>query len=151
MDGVVLAPEDLHLDGVHTLSAGVQYSDEDAASESFGLVFDESTAIWNLFVQDQMKGEVFRAVLAAGFTDHETAGSELTADRRSYSTYSAAVPISDQVWFEGSYKTLNSPDTREQGSAVSGTVDFRFRRNWSLRTEIGTIGTGVDLLWNYRY
>jgi translocation and assembly module TamB len=78
-------------------------------------------------------------------------GSELTADRRSYSTYSAAVPISDQVWFEGSYKTLNSPDRREQGSAVSGTVDFRFRRNWSLRTEIGTIGTGVDLLWNYRY
>ena len=70
--------QDLHLDDVHTLSAGVQYSDEDAASESFGLVFDESTALWNLFVQDQMKGEVFRAVLAAGFTDHETAGSELT-------------------------------------------------------------------------
>ena len=69
---------DLQLDSVHTLSAGVQYSDEDAASESFGLVFDESTALWNLFVQDQMDGEAFRAVLAAGYTDHETAGSELT-------------------------------------------------------------------------
>jgi autotransporter translocation and assembly factor TamB len=78
-------------------------------------------------------------------------GSELAADRRSYSTYSAAVPLSEQVWFEGSYKTLNSQDSREQGSALSGTIDFRFRRNWSLRTEVGTIGTGVDLLWNYRY
>ncbi|MFZ5894377.1 MAG: translocation/assembly module TamB domain-containing protein [Myxococcota bacterium] len=78
-------------------------------------------------------------------------GSELSADRRSYSTYSAAVPLSEQVWFEGSYKTLNSQDSRVQGSAVSGTIDFRFRRNWSLRTEVGTIGTGVDLLWNYRY
>jgi len=78
-------------------------------------------------------------------------GSERSADQRTYSTYSAAVPISDQVWFEGSYKTLNSQDAGVQNSAVSGTVDFRFRRNWSLRTEIGTIGTGVDLLWNYRY
>ncbi|MGC4092317.1 MAG: translocation/assembly module TamB domain-containing protein [Polyangiaceae bacterium] len=78
-------------------------------------------------------------------------GNELSADRRSYSTYSAAVPISENVWFEGSYKTLNTQDSRAQGNAVSGTVDFRFRRNWSLRTEVGTIGTGVDLLWNYRY
>ncbi len=78
-------------------------------------------------------------------------GSQTTADQRSYSTYTAAVPISDSVWFEGSYKTLNSNDPSEQTDAWSGTVDWRFRRNWSLRTEVGKIGTGIDLSWNYRY
>jgi hypothetical protein len=34
---------------------------------------------------------------------------------------------------------------------VSGTFDWQFRRNWSLRTQVGTLGTGVDLLWQYRY
>jgi hypothetical protein len=84
------------------------------------------------------------------------AGSEQTADQRTYSTYSAAVPIGDQLWFEGSYKSLtnrngNDASTTNATNAVSGTVDWRFRRNWSLRTELGTIGTGVDLVWNYRY
>ncbi len=78
-------------------------------------------------------------------------GSEQAADQRTYSTYTAAVPLSEQVWFEGSYKALNSQVSNEQSNAFSGTLDWRFRRNWSLRTEVGTIGTGVDLLWNYRY
>jgi hypothetical protein len=78
-------------------------------------------------------------------------GSEQTADQRTYSTYTAGVPIGDRLWFEGSYKALNSGEPSDQASAWSGTVDFRFRRNWSLRTEVGTIGTGVDLVWNYRY
>jgi hypothetical protein len=30
-------------------------------------------------------------------------------------------------------------------------VDWRFRRNWSLRTEVGNIGAGLDLVWQYRY
>jgi hypothetical protein len=78
-------------------------------------------------------------------------GSETTADDRSYSTYTAAIPISENIWFEGSYKNLETADASERGSAFSGTIDWRFRRNWSLRTEIGTIGTGLDLLWQYRY
>jgi hypothetical protein len=66
------------------------------------------------------------------------------------------VPIGDQLWFEGSYKALSTRDANDANatnasSAWSGTVDWRFRRNWSLRTELGTIGTGVDLVWNYRY
>jgi vitamin B12 transporter len=85
--------QDLRLDSVHTLSAGVQYSDEDAASESFGLVFDESTALWNLFVQDQMDGDDFRAVLAAGYTDHETAGSELTWNAEYAYAFTAATEL----------------------------------------------------------
>jgi autotransporter translocation and assembly factor TamB len=79
------------------------------------------------------------------------AGSEAATDDRRYQTYTAAVQISDEVWFEGSYKNLSETDTTEQGDALSGTVDWRFRRNWSLRTELGNIGTGVDLLWQYRY
>jgi hypothetical protein len=77
------------------------------------------------------------------------AGNEQLSQERSYSTYTAAVPISDEVWFEGSFKSRNTSD--EEREAFSGTVDWRFRRNWSLRTEVGTIGTGVDLLWQYRY
>ncbi|HEY5375647.1 MAG TPA: hypothetical protein VIK01_18340, partial [Polyangiaceae bacterium] len=77
------------------------------------------------------------------------AGSETTADQRSYSTYSAAYPITDELWFEGSYKTLQQQDISGANSntnAFSGTFDWRFRRNWSLRTEVGNIGAGVDLL-----
>jgi translocation and assembly module TamB len=82
------------------------------------------------------------------------AGSETTADQRSYQTYSAAYPISDTVWFEGSYKTLNQDPSgagTTNTNAFSGTVDWRFRRNWSLRTELGNIGASVDLLWQYKY
>jgi vitamin B12 transporter len=72
------AQQDWRLDEHNMVSAGVQYSDEDAASESFGLIFDETTEIWNLFLQDQLDFGPHRAVLAVGYTDHETAGSELT-------------------------------------------------------------------------
>ncbi len=77
--------------------------------------------------------------------------SEQTADDRYYSTYTAAVQVSDEIWFEGSYKDLNTNDPSERQEAFSGTIDWRFRENWSLRTEGGTIGTGIDLLWQYRY
>ncbi|MEO8901060.1 MAG: hypothetical protein ABI488_05265 [Polyangiaceae bacterium] len=84
------------------------------------------------------------------------AGSETTADQASYSTYSAAYPLTDELWFEGSYKTLsqNSSVTTTSSNttnAFSGTFDWRFRRNWSLRTEVGNIGAGVDLLWQHHY
>jgi vitamin B12 transporter len=72
------AQQDWRLNDRHSLSAGVQYSDEDADSESFGLAFHETTEVWNLFVQDQIDFGAHRGVLAAGYTDHETAGSEVT-------------------------------------------------------------------------
>ncbi|HEX6275021.1 MAG TPA: translocation/assembly module TamB domain-containing protein, partial [Polyangiaceae bacterium] len=78
-------------------------------------------------------------------------GSESAGEDRRYQTYTAAVQISDNVWFEGSYKALSATETGEGGDAYTGTVDWRFRQNWSLRTEIGNVGTGVDLLWQYRY
>jgi hypothetical protein len=78
-------------------------------------------------------------------------GSEAVSDDRRYATYTAAVQISESVWFEGSYKALSASETTEDGDAVTGTVDWRFQQNWSLRTELGNLGTGVDLLWQYRY
>jgi autotransporter translocation and assembly factor TamB len=78
-------------------------------------------------------------------------GSEAATDDRRYATYTAAVQISEQVWVEGSYKALSASEQTDEGDALTGTVDWRFRRDWSLRTEIGNIGTGVDLLWQYRY
>ena len=80
------------------------------------------------------------------------AGTGTTADQRSYSTYSAAYPITDEIWFEGSYKAVQTQDlSGASTSAFSGTLDWRFRRNWSLRTELGNIGAGLDLLWQYKY
>ncbi|HEY3254704.1 MAG TPA: translocation/assembly module TamB domain-containing protein, partial [Polyangiaceae bacterium] len=80
------------------------------------------------------------------------AGNETTADQRSYATYSAAYPITDNFWFEGSYKTLQAQDfTGASRNAFSGTFDWRFKKNWSLTVEAGTIGAGSDLLWLYRY
>ena len=78
------------------------------------------------------------------------AGNEISADQKSYATYSAAYPITDDIWFEGSYKTTTAADGTT-GTAFSGIVDYRFHRNWSLRGELGNIGMGVDLLWMYRY
>ncbi|MCB9577992.1 MAG: translocation/assembly module TamB domain-containing protein [Polyangiaceae bacterium] len=78
-----------------------------------------------------------------------------TATYENTSSYTAAVRISDTVWFEGTYRSTATDTTQTTAGAdrvdVSGTVDWRFRKNWSLRTEIGTVGTGLDLLWQYRY
>ncbi|HYQ41684.1 MAG TPA: hypothetical protein VER11_06945 [Polyangiaceae bacterium] len=79
------------------------------------------------------------------------AGTETTADQRSYATYSAAYPLGDNFWFEGSYKTLQTQDLTGSRNVFSGTFDWRFKKNWSLTVEAGTIGAGTDLLWLYRY
>jgi hypothetical protein len=75
-----------------------------------------------------------------------------TATYEGRSSYTAAVRITENVWFETTYR---SRETGQNATAekpdVSGTIDWRFLRNWSWRTEIGTLGTGMDLLWQYRY
>jgi autotransporter translocation and assembly factor TamB len=76
--------------------------------------------------------------------------SEQTAVHSAYSTYTAAIRLSEEVWFEGSYKRAQS-DVVGQQNAFSGTIDWRFKPNWSVRTEAGDVGTKLDLLWRYRY
>lgn len=69
--------------------------------------------------------------------------------------YTAALQVSDEVWIEANYYRPQRNTTQVQATinriGVSGTVDWRFHRNWSLRTELGDIGAGADLLWQYRY
>lgn len=66
--------------------------------------------------------------------------------------YTAAVRVGSNLWFEAS----TYEQTIDQGGATnrnifSGTIDYRFSPRWSLRTEVGTAGGAVDLLWQYRY
>ncbi|MBN1610956.1 MAG: translocation/assembly module TamB domain-containing protein [Polyangiaceae bacterium] len=79
-----------------------------------------------------------------------------TSSEQEHSNYTAAVEVSDKVWFEATYQAPDNADRVEPGasrndSGVSGTVDWRFSRSWSLRSQLGTLGAGFDLLWQYRY
>jgi autotransporter translocation and assembly factor TamB len=66
--------------------------------------------------------------------------------------YTAAVRIGQDLWFEAStYERATSGANNDARSVFSGTIDYRFTRNWSLRTEVGTAGGVMDLLWQYRY
>ncbi|MGC4063386.1 MAG: translocation/assembly module TamB domain-containing protein [Polyangiaceae bacterium] len=78
-----------------------------------------------------------------------------TSQDEQHANYTAAVPLKENLWFEGTYQSVPTTGLRPNASTAregfSGTVDWRFRRNWSLRTELGTLGAGADLLWQYRY
>ncbi|HEX7672317.1 MAG TPA: hypothetical protein VF395_22130, partial [Polyangiaceae bacterium] len=67
--------------------------------------------------------------------------------------YTAAVRVRENLWFEAStyQQTDRSAATGTDRSVYSGTIDYRFRPRWSLRTEAGTAGGALDLLWQYRY
>jgi len=66
--------------------------------------------------------------------------------------YSAAVQIRDNLCFEVTYEREdNNAFTQGSDDAVSGTLDYRLNNNWSLRTEAGTTGGSVDVVWQYRY
>ena len=64
--------------GAHTFGAGAMYSNEDADSISFGSPMHATTNWTNLYVQDSIASGPHLALLALGFTDHETAGSAVT-------------------------------------------------------------------------
>lgn len=77
-----------------------------------------------------------------------------TATHEDKAAHTVAVQVARDIWFEGTYRQSTQTVQSSTGADkvdVSGTVDWRFRKNWSLRTEIGTLGTGLDLLWQYRY
>ena len=63
-----------------TLTAGAMYSSEQADSESYGSVVDSTTDTLDLFVQDSIDAGPHRALLAIGYTDHETAGNAWTGN-----------------------------------------------------------------------
>ncbi len=64
--------------GVHGLSVGAMYFSERANSESFGEGFKADTDSVSVFAQDNLRIGPHQALLALGYTDHETAGTALT-------------------------------------------------------------------------
>jgi len=69
---------DWKLNSVHALGVGAMYSREKASSESYGEGFKADTDMVNVYVQDRIATGPHLAMLALGYTDHETAGSEVT-------------------------------------------------------------------------
>jgi translocation and assembly module TamB len=67
--------------------------------------------------------------------------------------YTAAVRVGENLWFEAStyQQSASASDPSSNLSVVSGTIDYRFTRKWSLRVEAGTAGGALDLLWQHRY
>lgn len=63
---------------VHALSAGAMLSLEKASSESYGDRMSADTHSANVFVQDRIAAGPHSALLALGYTDHETAGCAFT-------------------------------------------------------------------------
>jgi len=72
------AQYDWKLSDMHAPGVGLMYSSENASSESFGEGFDEDTSAVNVYVQDRITAGPHLAMLALGYTDHETAGSAVT-------------------------------------------------------------------------
>jgi hypothetical protein len=71
-------------------------------------------------------------------------------DEASGDTYTAAVRVNDRVIVEGNYQAATAENSSEIGQ-IGAAVDYRFGKNWSVRGQLGTIGTGVDLVYQYRY
>jgi len=72
-----------------------------------------------------------------------------TADDRA--SYSASVRLSEKLTFQGSFQPASESNLEESTNDLTGTLDYRFTRRWSLRTELGTSGGAFDLLWSHRY
>ena len=62
----------------HAVGVGAMYYTEDAGSESYGTAFDERTHAVSTYLQDRISVGAHQAMLAVGYTDHQTAGSALT-------------------------------------------------------------------------
>ena len=80
-----------------------------------------------------------------------SAGQVASLSEQTWDSYTAAYRVSDELWFEGSFRQESTTLETETRSGFSGALDWRFKRNWSLRTEVGTLGGGLDLLWQYSY
>jgi hypothetical protein len=67
-------------------------------------------------------------------------------------SYAAAVQIGPDLWFEGGYQhSQGSGLNQSQTDVFSGSVDYRFRKSWSLKTRLGNAGGDMDVLWQHRY
>lgn len=102
---------------------------------------------------NQMIGEVgVRNVEVYAGRESQVGGGQVARlSDRTWDSYTASIQLSDELWFQGSYKQESSGPGTTPRAGLSGTLDWRFDPNWSISTELGWLGTGVDLLWQYRY
>jgi vitamin B12 transporter len=124
----------------HTPGVGASYSSEDAASVSFGQGFDERTDWWSAYVQDRIAAGPHQALLALGYVDHETAGSEVTWNAE----YGYAVDERTRV-FALAARGFRAPDATDR-YGFGGNPDLEPER--SLHYEAGlrrTLGDAASL------
>lgn len=77
-------------------------------------------------------------------------GGRESSDTTKGAIYTAAYRASDRVIVEGNYQAAGTDNPGEAGN-VGAAVDWRLTKTISLRGQLGTIGTGVDLVYQYRY
>jgi translocation and assembly module TamB len=75
--------------------------------------------------------------------------TRVTSDAQS-PTPEVAIRLSPKLTAEFSYRTRTPAPFERQDRALI-TLDWRFRRNWSLETILGQQTTVLDLVWRYRY
>jgi vitamin B12 transporter len=71
---------DIQFNGEQLLTAGLMLSREDVGALSFGSLFDESTDVNALYLQDAIERGAHRWLIAARHTDHESFGGHTTWD-----------------------------------------------------------------------
>ncbi len=77
-------------------------------------------------------------------------GGRESSDTTKGAIYTAAYRASDRIIVEGNYQAAGTDNPGEAGN-VGAAVDWRLTKTVSLRGQLGTIGTGVDLVYQYRY
>jgi vitamin B12 transporter len=107
--GTVDVQVDLAKIGVHSLTFGVQRSDENTRAQSFSTVFDRDTLVTQAFVQDQFQIGRFSSRLALGHVDHETFGTELTWNAE----FGAAFDSGTRVVLSGG-SAFRAPDSTDR-------------------------------------
>jgi translocation and assembly module TamB len=75
--------------------------------------------------------------------------TRVTSDAQS-PTPEVAIRLSPKLTAEISYRT-RAPAPFESQDRTFVTLDWRFRRNWSIATTLGQQTTVLDLIWRYRY
>jgi hypothetical protein len=58
--------------------------------------------------------------------------------------------VNEKVVVEGNYRAGGGGD-EESVPGASAAVDWRVGKNVSVRGQLGTIGTGVELIYQYEY
>ena len=75
--------------------------------------------------------------------------TRVTSDAQS-PTPEVAIRLSPKLTAEISYRT-RTPSPLESQDRTLLTLDWRFRRNWSIATTVGSQTSVLDLIWRYRY